>query len=111
MEFTVVVTDVNDGPKFDYAAYNGSVDENSPEGTLVKMDHAINATTTQIGATITYILLDESKSFVIDPSTGVISVGKDAVLDFETKNVYEVKVVASDESGVADQGCRPIPQR
>lgn len=103
MEFTVVVTDVNDGPKFDYAAYNGSVDENSPKGTLVKMDHAINATTTQIGATITYILLDESKSFVIDPSTGVISVGKDAVLDFETKNVYEVKVVASDESGVADQ--------
>lgn len=103
MEFTVIVTDVNDGPKFDYAAYNGSVDENSPESTLVKMDHAINATTTQIGATITYILLDESKSFVIDPSTGVISVGKNAVLDFETKNVYEVKVVASDESGVADQ--------
>lgn len=103
MEFTVVVTDVNDGPKFDYAAYNGSVNENSPESTLVKMDHAINAKTTQIGATITYILLDESKSFVIDPNTGVITVGKDAVLDFETKNVYELKVVASDESGIAGQ--------
>ncbi len=103
MEFTVVVTDVNDGPKFDYAAYNGSVDENSPESTLVKMDHAINAKTTQIGATITYILLDESKSFVIDPNTGVITVGKDVVLDFETKNVYELKVVASDESGIAGQ--------
>ena len=103
MEFTVIVTDVEDGPKFDYAAYNGSVDENSPESTLVKMDHAINAKTTQIGATITYILLDESKSFVIDPNTGVITVGKDAVLDFETKNVYELKVVASDESGIAGQ--------
>lgn len=103
MEFTVIVTDVEDGPKFDYAAYNGFVDENSPESTLVKMNHAINAKTTQIGATITYILLDESKSFVIDPNTGVITVGKDAVLDFETKNVYELKVVASDESGIAGQ--------
>ena len=97
MTITILVTDVNDGPEFEYATYNGTVDENSVAGTEVKMDAAIYATSTQVGAVITYTLLDESKSFVIDPSTGVITVAKDAVLDYETKNVYEMKVVASDE--------------
>ncbi len=97
MEFTIVVTDVDDGPKFDYKAYNGTVDENSIAGTEVDMDNAINATTTQTGAVITYKLLDETGSFEIDPSTGVITVAKGAVLDYETKSTYEMKVVASDE--------------
>lgn len=103
MEFTIVVTDVEDGPKFDAVAYNGTVDENSVAGTEVDMEKAIHATTTQVGTTITYKLLDETKSFVIDPSTGVITVAKGAILDYETKNVYEMKVVASDESGVTGQ--------
>ena len=103
MEFTIVVTDVEDGPKFDAVAYNGTIDENSVAGTEVDMEKAIHATTTQVGATITYKLLDETKSFVIDPSTGVITVAKGAILDYETKNVYEMKVVASDESGVTGQ--------
>ena len=103
MEFTIVVTDVEDGPKFDAVAYNGTIDENSVAGTEVDMKKAIHATTTQVGATITYKLLDETKSFVIDPSTGVITVAKGAILDYETKNVYEMKVVASDESGVTGQ--------
>lgn len=103
MEFTIKVTDVEDGPKFDYAVYNGNVDENSIAGTEVDMDNAIQATSTQKGAKITYSLIDATKSFVIDPSTGVITVAKGAVLDFETKSVYEMKVVASDKSGVAGQ--------
>lgn len=103
MEFTIKVTDVDDGPKFEFKTYNGTVAENSVAPTEVDMDNAINATTTQIGATITYKLLDDSKQFVIDPSTGVITVAKDAVLDYETKSVYTMKVVASDESGVAGQ--------
>lgn len=103
MEFTIVVTDVEDGPKFDAVAYNGTIDENSVAGTEVDMEKAIHATTTQVGATITYKLLDETKSFVIDPSTGVITVAKGAILDYETKNVYKMKVVASDESGVTGQ--------
>jgi hypothetical protein len=97
MEFTIVVTDVDDGPKFDYKAYNGTVDENSIAGTEVDMDNAINATTTQTGAVITYKLLDETGSFEIDPSTGVITVATGAALDYETKSTYEMKVVASDE--------------
>ena len=103
MEFTIIVTDVEDGPKFELDTYNGNIDENSAATTPVVMDYAINATTTQIGATITYILLDESKSFVINPSSGVITVAAGAVLDYETKSVYEMKVVASDVSGVAGQ--------
>ena len=103
MEFTIQVTDVKDGPEFGLKTYNGTVAENSVAPTEVAMDKAIQATTTQTGATITYILLDDSKSFVIDPNTGVITVAKDAVLDYETKSVYTMKVVASDESGVAGQ--------
>ena len=103
MTITIKVTDVDDGPKFDLATYNGNVDENSIATTEVNMDNAIYASTTQVGATITYSLIDATNSFVIDPSTGVISVAEGAVLDYETKNVYEMKVVASDESGVAGQ--------
>ncbi|SHK36525.1 cadherin domain-containing protein [Fibrobacter sp. UWB12] len=101
--FKVVVTDVDDGPKFDYAAYNGTIDENSVATTAVKMDHAINATTTQVGAVITYSLVDETNTFVIDPTTGVITVAAGAVLDYETKSTYSLDVIASDESGVAGQ--------
>ena len=97
MTITIKVTDVDDGPVFDLATYNGNVDENSIEGTEVNMDSPIFASTTQKGATITYSLIDETNTFVIDPSTGVITVAKDAVIDFETKDAYEMTVVASDE--------------
>ena len=103
MEFTIQVTDVKDGPEFKFKTYNGTVAENSVAPTEVDMDNPIHAETSQIGATITYILLDDTKSFVIDPNTGVITVAKDAVLDYETKSEYTMKVVASDESGVANQ--------
>ena len=103
MEITVLVTDVDDGPKFEFKTYNGTVAENSVAPTEVDMDHAIHAETSQIGATITYSLLDSTKSFTIDPNTGVITVATGAVLDYETKSVYEMKVVASDASGVAGQ--------
>ena len=103
MEFTVLVTDVKDGPEFDAKVYNGTIVENSVAPTEVDMDSPIYATTTQIGATITYSLIDATKSFVIDPSTGVISVATGAVLDYETKSVYNMKVVASDASGIPTQ--------
>ena len=103
MEFTIQVTDVDDGPKFKFKTYNGTVAENSVSPTEVDMDKPIHAETSQTGATITYILLDSTKSFVIDANTGVITVAKDAVLDYETKSEYTMKVVASDESGVAGQ--------
>ena len=103
MEFTIQVTDVDDGPKFKFKTYNGTVAENSVSPTEVDMDTLIHAETSQTGATITYILLDSTKSFVIDANTGVITVAKDAVLDYETKSEYTMKVVASDESGVAGQ--------
>ena len=103
MEFTIKVTDVDDGPKFDLKTYNGNVDENSLPATVVNMDDAIYASSTQVGAVITYSLIDSTNSFVIDPSTGVITVAEGAVLNYETKNVYNMKVVASDESGVVGQ--------
>jgi hypothetical protein len=96
MVFKVVVTDVEDGPKFEYVAYNGTINENSVSPDTVKMDHKIKATSSQENAVITYSLVDESKSFVIDPNTGVITIAKDAVLDYETKSTYTMTVIASD---------------
>ena len=109
MEFVVTVTDVDDSVRFDADAYNGTVDENSPAGTEVTMKKPIVATTTQKGATITYSWVvnedvgDDYKSFVIDPKTGVVTVAEGAVLDFETKSTYNMKVVASDASGAKGQ--------
>ncbi|MBP5364494.1 MAG: cadherin domain-containing protein, partial [Bacteroidales bacterium] len=101
--FKIVVTDVDDAPKFESSIYNGTVDENSVKDTKVIFNPVIKATTSQKGAVITYSLVDETNSFVINPTTGVISVAEGAVLDYETKNTYNLKVVASDESGVAGQ--------
>ncbi len=103
MTFTVVVVDVNDGPKFSYKTYNGSIDENIVGVEPVDMDHPILATTTQVGATITYSIEDPSDLFMIDPVTGVISLVQDSVLDYEVKNTYPVKVIATDASGDPNQ--------
>ncbi len=103
MEFTVIVMDVNDGPKFSYKTYNGSIDENIVGVEPVDMDHPILATTTQVGATITYSMEDPSDLFTIDPVTGVISLVQDSVLDYEVKNTYPVKVIATDASGIPNQ--------
>ena len=102
MTFTIKVTDVDDGPKFDLDTYNGNINENSVATTKVNMNDAIYASSTQVGAVITYSLIGTAK-YTIDPSTGVITVAKDAVLDFETKSVDTLKVVASDKNGVPGQ--------
>ncbi len=99
MAFTIVVVDVDDGPKFTYDVYNGSIDELIVGEKPVDMDYPILATTTQAGAEITYSLEDPAEMFTIDPVTGVISLAKDSVLDYEVKNTYTVKVIASDATG------------
>ena len=61
---------------------------------------ADNETVDSDGDTATPAATDgDSKAFDIDQASGQISVKKGAMLDFETKDTYEVKVTATDGSG------------
>ena len=101
MTVNITIQDVNDNqPIFNQSRYFASVAENATIGTSVLQ---VFATDTDAGdnGRITYSInrrqSDRDSVFVIDSRTGVISVNRP--LDFETKEVHELVVVASD-SGV-----------
>lgn len=101
MTVNITIQDVNDNqPIFNQSRYFASVAENATIGTSVLQ---VFATDTDAGnnGRITYSInrrqSDRDSVFVIDQLTGVISVNRP--LDFETKEVHELVVVASD-SGV-----------
>ncbi len=99
MDFTIVVTDVDDAPKFSKSSYEGFLDENSAKGATIKFDQPIVATTTQKGAFISYSFIDQSKLFTFNPETRTITLAKDATLDFESTKPYKLKVIASYDVG------------
>ena len=101
MTVNITIQDVNDNqPIFNQSRYFATVPENATIGTSVLQ---VFATDTDAGdnGRITYSInrrqSDRDSVFGIDPRTGVISVNRP--LDFETKEVHELVVVASD-SGV-----------
>ena len=99
-QVNVVVEDENDnGPVFDRSSYEGHVEENSPGGTEVILDHLIHATDADMGnnAQFTFTLHgDGSEMFTIDRITGRVFV-KGLLLDREEKSVYLLQVVARDK--------------
>ena len=98
MTVNITIQDVNDNqPIFNQSRYFATVPENATIGTSVLQ---VFATDTDAGdnGRITYTInrrqSDRDSVFTIDPRTGVISVNRP--LDFETKEVHELVVVASD---------------
>jgi VCBS repeat-containing protein len=90
----ITITGVNDAP--DNAAFTsgGSVDENSPNGTVVG---TVFADDVDLNDTVTYSLLDDAGGrFDIDASTGVITVANGLLLDFEAAASHIVTVQATD---------------
>src|SRR5579871_6849148 len=76
-----------------------SVVENSPGGTTV----GITAFATGGGA-ITYSLLDDAGGlFVIDPTTGVVTVANGALIDYEASTSHDVTVQANNGVGTSSQ--------
>ena len=82
-------------PSFEEDTVTFSVDENTPPGTLVGT--ALKATD-QDGVILTYSLSGtDAASFVIDGSTGQITVGSETVIDYESGPArYSVVVSVSD---------------
>ena len=95
----VAAAQVNNAPAFASETDSRSIAENSAEGDSV--GGAVTAT--DAGDTLTYSLSgDEAPSFAIGASTGQITVGTGASLDYETKASYTVTVTATDTSNATD---------
>uniref|UniRef100_A0AAZ3PQQ6 Cadherin domain-containing protein n=1 Tax=Oncorhynchus tshawytscha TaxID=74940 RepID=A0AAZ3PQQ6_ONCTS len=98
----VRVLDTNDNaPQFDKDSYNINIMENSPIGSLVVK---LNATDLDEGTNsvivYSYSLYTSEKThetFSLNPNNGEITGG----LDFEEKQVYEMKVLAADTGAVS----------
>uniref|UniRef100_A0AAQ5X5R9 Cadherin domain-containing protein n=1 Tax=Amphiprion ocellaris TaxID=80972 RepID=A0AAQ5X5R9_AMPOC len=95
----VRVLDVNDNaPSFDKDKYVVDVMENSPIGSLVIK---LNATDLDEGSNsdVVYSYRLSSEPFELDSKTGKLTVK--GCLDYEEKQVYEIKVLAADKGAVS----------
>lgn len=104
MTVNITIQDVNDNqPIFNQSRYFTTVAENATIGTSVLRVFATD-TDSGINGNVKYSInrrqSDRDNFFVIDPKTGVISVNKP--LDFETRGVHELVVVAK------DNGAQPL---
>ncbi|KAL1490534.1 hypothetical protein ABEB36_013210 [Hypothenemus hampei] len=98
----ITVLDVNDNaPKFEKALASFRVTENALNGTSI---FTASATDLDVGdnAKVTYSLATDTKDFVVDKVTGVLSgvIKTTAILDIETKDHYWLTVFAQDHGVV-----------
>ncbi|XP_055386024.1 protein dachsous [Condylostylus longicornis] len=98
MTVNITIQDVNDNPPiFNQSRYFATIPENSTVGTSVLQVYASDADTGENGLveySINRRQSDKVQMFRIDSTTGLISVNKP--LDFETKELHELVVVAKD---------------
>jgi len=97
--FTITVNDINEPPVVDDQAF--SVDENSPNDTVVGLVAASNP---DIGDSITYTIIggDPSGAFAINSNTGEITVADDSQLDYETTPSFVLTVEVVDTGLLTD---------
>lgn len=90
---TINLTDVNEAPVVTNQSFD--VAENSAPGTVVG---TVSASDEDAGAVLTYAITDgnDQSLFVIDASTGAISVAEGAVLDYEASAQHELTISVSD---------------
>ncbi|XP_055546785.1 protein dachsous [Wyeomyia smithii] len=104
MTVNITIQDVNDNqPIFNQSRYFATVPENATIGTTVLQVYATDQDAGENGQ-VEYAInrrqSDKDQMFRIDPNTGLISVNKP--LDFETKELHELVVVAK------DRGLQPL---
>ncbi|MCL4139039.1 UNVERIFIED_CONTAM: hypothetical protein GTU68_050192, partial [Idotea baltica] len=94
---TVTLVDENDNPpKFDKAAYSFFLPENVGNGTSVYQLLAYDPDE-GLNGVISYHLETDTEDFHLDPVAGRLSVARP--LDYESHDVYELRVVATDGGG------------
>jgi protocadherin-16/23 len=98
MTVNITIQDVNDNqPIFNQSRYFATVPENATVGTSVLQVFATDSDASENGLveySINRRQSDKDQMFRIDSGTGLISVNKP--LDFETKELHELVVVARD---------------
>lgn len=98
MIVNITIQDVNDNqPIFNQSRYFASVPENATVGTTVLQVFATDADSGENGQveySINRRQSDRDSMFRIDSSTGLVAVNKP--LDFETKELHELVIVAKD---------------
>lgn len=104
MTVNITILDVNDNPPvFAESAYSATIPENATVGTTVLKVFATDSDSGENGL-IEYSInrrqSDKENMFKIDPETGEITVNK--ALDFETRELHELVVVAR------DKGAQPL---
>ena len=93
----VTVANTNEAPTA-ITLSNATVAENANGGTAVGSAQAADP---DISDVITYQLLNDAGGrFIIDPVTGLISVGNGALLDFEQSTSHNIVVQATDSGGL-----------
>ncbi|NWH70773.1 CDHR2 protein, partial [Piaya cayana] len=96
---TIELIDSNDHiPEFPQSIYNLSVEENSPDGTIIIPNiTAYDPDSGDLGR-ITYQLLPESirKIFMVNATTGALLVLNGSLLDRETRSIYYANLQAKD---------------
>ncbi|MBB5207982.1 beta strand repeat-containing protein [Chiayiivirga flava] len=97
---TIEVTDQNDAPVFDQAAYAFTVAENSAAATAVG---TLSATDPDAGQTLTYAIASGNvgNTFAVDAASGAITVADPAALDFETTPTFDLTVSVTDSGAPA----------
>ncbi|XP_064457989.1 cadherin-87A-like isoform X2 [Ornithodoros turicata] len=102
-EVQITVRDANNNsPIFQRREYYASVAEVSPPGTLVEQVSATDADT-GVNALITYrIQKGAFDDFVIDGSTGVVSLSPNSKLDYDRRKHYVMEIIGVD-SGVPEK--------
>ncbi|XP_071830168.1 cadherin-87A-like isoform X3 [Apostichopus japonicus] len=100
LEVVVDLINENDNtPQFLQDSYEGSFLENATSGYSIL---SISATDDDVRDNITYKMAPTLNDINIDPSSGVISVSENAVLDAEITESYIFTVEASDDSGAVN---------
>ncbi|XP_072152433.1 DE-cadherin isoform X2 [Bemisia tabaci] len=93
---SIRLIDVNDNIPTFTEVVSGFVLENEPPGTAVMQVRAIDADSSPEHNQVTYKLADNTEYFSIDEYTGNITTR--VTFDRESQDVYNVKVIASDNS-------------
>lgn len=94
-DFTVQVLDVDEPPAISDATF--SIDENSPDGTLVGV---LTATDPDSGATLTFAQESGHDEAFALSADGRLTVADTAALDFETSPSFTLPVRVTDDTGL-----------
>lgn len=99
-KITINIYDVYENNKPHICDQNFIVDENKPNGTIVGN---VIATDDDLSQTLTYSIISDNlnDAFIINPSTGIITVNNYTVLDYEALQFIELQVKVQDSYAIS----------